>query len=378
MSLLSEYEARTAWKYEPIRGCFHTHAGLTAKVDESGKYRRFPGSTSVFRLERDERFCIAAMQSYLHDRAGEMLARPLPVSTLHMTLHDLANPETAKDGSDCAKQIDDSLTMAAGIVEDIRREYAGRRIAMAADRVVNMVSKSVVLMLRPQTEADFALLTALYRRFDAVVPLPWPLTPHITLAYFKPGMIDGDRLAEAVARLQQDPGDPLPLNLSVSSLTAQRFESMAHYEDVPLRICFCCDGGMNRSVMAAAMLNHRARAMGLPVQCEARAAFPDTDGAPIPEAVRTTLRRHGIDTDALPERARALSLDDDGAFSGFAALSEGALDRVCDLNAGRSKISRYFFGVPDPQYETTYENAFYEIEDGIEYFLNDFARFRHL
>ena len=49
MSLLSDYEARTAWKYEPIRGAFHTAEGLSAKVNPDGGYAPFPGSTAVFR-----------------------------------------------------------------------------------------------------------------------------------------------------------------------------------------------------------------------------------------------------------------------------------------------------------------------------------------
>ena len=53
---------------------------------------------------------------------------------------------------------------------------------MVADRIVNMVSKSLVLMLRPGTEEDFELLLEMYRRFDSVAALPYPLTPHITLA----------------------------------------------------------------------------------------------------------------------------------------------------------------------------------------------------
>ncbi len=47
MSLLSDYEQRTAWKYEPVRGVFPTHEGLTAKVRPDGGYMPFAGSTVV-------------------------------------------------------------------------------------------------------------------------------------------------------------------------------------------------------------------------------------------------------------------------------------------------------------------------------------------
>ena len=47
MSLLSEYEKRTAWKYNPITGRFSTHSALTCKVDDAGRFAPFLGSTVV-------------------------------------------------------------------------------------------------------------------------------------------------------------------------------------------------------------------------------------------------------------------------------------------------------------------------------------------
>ena len=234
MSLLSEFEARTFWKYEPICGSFSTHPGLSAKVDEDGSFRPFAGSTVVFQLEKDDLTDITAAQAFLHEEVGDMLACPLPPSTLHMTLHDLVNPETATDCLNYAKCVHDSLTLATRFIEDIRRDYANHRIEMVADRVVNMVSKSVVLMLRSRTEEDFALLLELYHRFDAIVPLSWPLTPHVTLAYFKPGRIDGDRLSAAIAPIQPDANNPVTLTLDISALTAQRFEKMDRYYEVDM------------------------------------------------------------------------------------------------------------------------------------------------
>ena len=52
MSLLAEYEQRTAWKYEPIRGSFYTADGLANKVGRDGSFVPFPGSTVVFRPEK--------------------------------------------------------------------------------------------------------------------------------------------------------------------------------------------------------------------------------------------------------------------------------------------------------------------------------------
>lgn len=102
----------------------------------------------------------------------------------------------------------------------------------------------------------------MYGRFDEIVSLPYPFTPHITLAYFRPGLLDGNRLGEAVNAAQIDPDQALMFEFYPEGLTAQVFRDMQRYADIPQRICFCCDGGLNRSVLAANILNHMARERG--------------------------------------------------------------------------------------------------------------------
>ena len=105
---------------------------------------------------------------------------------------------------------------------------------MVADRIVSMVSKSLVLLLRPQREEDYELLLELYHRFDPVQKLPYPLTPHITLAYFRPGtIIDGDLLREAVDAAQIDPDNAPVFEFSPKAITVQHFHDMKTYMDVP-------------------------------------------------------------------------------------------------------------------------------------------------
>ena len=237
MSLLQDYEERTAWKYEPIRGSFHTHEGLLHKVNPDGSYAPFQGSTVVFKAGEQ---CVQAIQTIqrilCHKLDGTgMLASPLPDPTVHMTLHDLISPEacTSTLPEEFSHEVADSIAMAAEIVRKIRKEYAGRKISMVPDRIVNMVSKSLVLMLRPQTDADFELLLELYHRFDDVKKLSYPLTPHITLAYFRPGMIDGDTLGAAVGPAQPDPEKSPVFEFSPEGLTAQKFLDMQTYTDIP-------------------------------------------------------------------------------------------------------------------------------------------------
>lgn len=233
MSLLSEYDNRTAWKYEPIHGVFHTHEGLVSKVNADGSYAPFFASTVVFVADQPCAQAVEKMQTVLHDSLGDMLASPLPVASCHMTLHDLISPEMCvsdpSDGESYRREVDDSLNKAGIIVNAIRHEYAGKKIVMEADRVVNMVSKSLVLLLRPHSESDYELLLDLYRRFDSIVCLPYKLTPHITLAYFRPGMIDGDRLGAAINRVQIQNHHAPSVTFYPEALTAQIFRDMQTY-----------------------------------------------------------------------------------------------------------------------------------------------------
>ncbi len=370
MSLMEEYEQRTAWKHEPLHGHFSTHSDLQRKITPDGNYRSFPGSTVVFRLDRNTYRMVRLMQAALHRHLDgtEMLAKPLPISTLHMTLHDLVSPEQNASGREeekqYAREVENSLEQAESIVRGIQERYAGQEITLIPDRIVNMVSKSLVLLMKPASKQDYTMLLEMYRQFDTIRALPYPLTPHITLAYFRPGMIDGERLGAVINGLQPDPGASPVCHLSPESLTAQSFSDMAHYRDEPTKICFCCDGGMNRSVMCANMLNHFAKEQGLSLRAEARSAFQNTDGRAIPDEVWHTLERHGIEADRSFQTARYLENKDYTAFSHFVTISAGALDRVIMLGVpdGRCRMfSGVFFGIRDPAYESSYEQAYADI-----------------
>ncbi|MBR6164388.1 MAG: hypothetical protein IKQ45_00490 [Clostridia bacterium] len=380
MPFLSDYEQRTVWKYEPIHGSFHTHEGLGRKVNPDGSYAPFHGSTVAFRPGKKCFRIIRLMMSVLYQKLDGtgMLAIPLPDDAIHMTLHDLVSPEMCSSYPAEAydPEVVQSIDRAAGIVEDIRKEYAGRKITMVSDRIVSMVAKSVVLMLRPQTEEDFELLMELYRRFDEIQSLPYPLTPHITLAYFKPGMIDGDTLGEAVEFAQIDPEKAPVFAFFPEALTAQSFLDMQSYLDIPARICFCCDGGLNRSVMAAQILNYLARERHLPVIGEARAAYPSTQGWPVREQVWNTLESHGIRPDRTYSSAKYLQDDEAALFSSLVGISGGAMDRIARLGLPEERVyhaSRFFFGVRDPEYgEITHEQAFADLYCRAEKYLDDF------
>ena len=381
MSLLLDYENRTSWKHDRLSGRFMTDRGLRQKVDEGGKYLPFHGSTVVFRPGRDCQGVVQVAQHFLshHLDSTRMLADPLDPAQIHMTLHDLCSPSLpTREGETYADKVVLSAERAAKIVEEIHRDYQGRKIRMVCDKVVSLVSTSIVMLLKPASEKDFSVLMELYRRFDDIAPLPYPLTPHITLAYFRPGEVDGDYLSRVIEGMQFVPGREPAFDFEVGALTAQIFLDMDTYRDLPLRVCFCCDGGIARSVMAAACLNQKAREEGLPVFAEPRCAYLDLEGGLVEERVWEILEDHGVsverDQRGEPRwrTSRYLREEDLPLFSRFGLLSQGAMEHFYYLGIPEKKAlsaSHFLFGIPDPTYEVSYEEAFTAIQKGVDRYL---------
>ena len=379
MGFLSDYDMRTAWKHERMYGCWMTDGRLLKKVSAEGRFLPFAGTTTLFRLDRRTRNILGLMQQNLYRHLGDtgMLADPLPLSSLHMTLHDLDSPETCMPDTEEGREREmrASLEKAGEAVEKIRRELAGKEIAMACDCMVNMVSVSLVLLLRPETEEDFALLQEMYRRLDNVRTMSYPLTPHVTLAYFRPGMLDGNVLSAALDAVR--PREKIVFPLYPEALTPAWFSDMRRYADVPERICFVCDGGLNRSVMAAAIVNQEARRRGLSIRCEARAAFHASEGRTASAAAAEVLERHGISTEGISPCARCLEEREDNWFSRFAPVSAGAADRMNRIGAGHDRICLDFLGVRDPEYgEAAYEDVFRDLYSRAAGFLDRMERKR--
>ena len=153
--------------------------------------------------------------------------------------------------------------------------------------------------------------------------------------------------------------------LCVEAITVQTFRDMAHYNDIPKRICFCCDGGMNRSVLAANILNDLAVKHGIPMICEARSAYSNTHGLEIPHQVWGTLEENGIHPDKACLTARYLEGYEISHFSDFIGIIIGAMSHFSLLGIPEerfAKISEYFAGVDDPQYGSiSYQEAFQDI-----------------
>jgi len=100
---------------------------------------------------------------------------------------------------------------------------------MRAISLLSMVSTSVVLGLVPADEKSEAALGDMYSRLQALWPLPYGLTPHITLAYYRPGAYSEPlwrRLGESFAI------EPFEFSLSAESLVSQSFDDMNKYSTI--------------------------------------------------------------------------------------------------------------------------------------------------
>lgn len=210
----------------PREGGFATRALLREKVAPDGQMLPFFGNTMIYDLPDAVKVAIGSMQTQLHHLGGWFLAEPLSTDTLHLTLHDLLN---GTDEAALRDGVAQTGEQAKAILTDVRREIAPP-VRLTSVAAFNMVNGSVALGFAPDTEEDCRRIMALHARYQDVVCLNYPLTPHVTLAYYKPGAYGRemvDALAEALRRINAMP--KVQLSLSADMLNYRRFSDMNHY-----------------------------------------------------------------------------------------------------------------------------------------------------
>ncbi len=218
----------TAFEKEEIYlgdDCFAANPSLSAKVTSEGKFRDFYGDTVVFNLDSDIKNKLSEMTQMLHQNAPECFSEALINDTFHMTLHDLSNsPELG-----CiAQEIFFNELKAAKLFKKVKNQ----KIHMKTKYIFNMVNTSIVLGLYPADENEYLKLMNLYYMFDNIKALPYPFTPHITLAYFNPDGFGKDsmtRLKDTVCRLNKSNFD---IKLDTRQLFYQKFTNMNSYVSI--------------------------------------------------------------------------------------------------------------------------------------------------
>lgn len=226
-SLLA-FQARTAgFIYDslPHSGGLQTNANLSLKIDGDGKMAPFAGNTVVFPLPEEARQEIGQIQKRLYQTCAPALAEPLEVSSFHITLHDLLNGKPSQDLHD---RINGMRNTVLECLEKISED--GGTISLQSTALFNMVNTSMVLGFAPVDEASCARLMTYYEMLQEVVYLPYPLTPHVTAAYFRSGTISTG-LAEKLRDVVDEAGrrERIRIDLPVETIEYQLFSDMNHY-----------------------------------------------------------------------------------------------------------------------------------------------------
>lgn len=218
INLLEDYISRSI----PQGRDFQTHSALSRKVRKNGAFCPFYGNTVVFDLNAETKQELQMLQEELYGAAGWMFSQRLDPSTFHMTLHDLVNaPERSEN-------LLYRMAEAERKAKSILKEWGNQPpLHMKGTWLFNMMNTSVVLGLAPADEDSRNRLAEMYTRLEDVVPLGYGLTPHITMAYFRPGTYteyDLNCLRHVLHPVQME------TYLHFENLHYQQFSDMNHYE----------------------------------------------------------------------------------------------------------------------------------------------------
>lgn len=222
---LMEYRARTLFMKSslPENADFQTNMKLGDKVDWNGRFKPFYGDTVVFDLPESVKDWIEKLQHKLYSLCGYCLAEKIPAETFHITLHDLHNsPENMP------AEVDEDRKKVRDILMELDKKYP-EEISLRSVCLFNMVNTSIVLGFEPAREEDCAALMRLYEELQHVVPLAYPLTLHVTLAYFKPGIYNHDMLRALRSLFDESRNMPFEMKLRMKDLFYALFTSMIDY-----------------------------------------------------------------------------------------------------------------------------------------------------
>lgn len=214
------------YHYLPNEQYLQVAEGARAKVAPDGVLLPFYGNTVIFDLDDSAKDALKVLQDKLYERCGHFLSEPLTRESFHVTLHDLLS---GTDREEVLSRVAALRETAENCVEDVK-VLLRTPIPMKPVKLVSMVSTSVVLLLEPVYPVHEQLLKVAYEKLQALVNLSYGLTPHVTLAYYRPGAIVGDDL-DALAQTLSDLTDGLgfTVTLDADRLAYSEFRDMNHY-----------------------------------------------------------------------------------------------------------------------------------------------------
>ena len=204
---------------------FCANPSLAKKVDEDNAFRAFCGDTIVFDLDNATKERLAEYVEKIYVTVPECICEKLISNTFHMTLHDLSNAPMLED---VAVEIFDNELK----VLELKKNVDAIKIKMKSKCIFNMVNTSLVLGLYPVDEEEYEKLMKLYFLFDEVKELGYPLTPHITLAYYNVNGFSAESARELEKVVAELNDCELEIELDVKELYYQKFRSMNDYINI--------------------------------------------------------------------------------------------------------------------------------------------------
>ena len=206
---------------------FNVNASLCKKVDKNNSFKNFYGDTVVFNLDDATKKKLSVIVNRLYSEVPECFCERLVSDTFHLTLHDLSN------SPDLEKVAVEVFENELNVIKK-SKQVSVQKIKMKSKYIFNMVNTSLVLGLYPVNEKEYNKLMELYYLFDDVKKLNYPLTPHITLAYYNVNGFDvdsADKLKNIVRELNENDSD-FEIDLDVRQLFYQKFTSMNEYINI--------------------------------------------------------------------------------------------------------------------------------------------------
>lgn len=215
--------------FPPDHEEFKTSLNLIQKCREDGSMRSFYGDTVVFRLPNHMKKYLSCIQQSLYQEEGKILSELLPEESLHITLHDLS----ASAGKN---EITPKIEAHGSYIRSILPFLKNKGILnLSAKGMVSMVASSIVLLFEPVGEEDHNTIQQMYKSVDKICPLPYPLTLHCTLAYYKPGTYppeEWNRLYKYITQWNSKNSDGIRFALDSDMIDYQFFCSMKNYESI--------------------------------------------------------------------------------------------------------------------------------------------------
>lgn len=206
---------------------FGASASIPLKVDKDNRFRTFYGDTIVFNLDDVTKGKLAKIVDRIYRVAPECFCERLVPSTFHMTLHDLSNSPVLENIA--VEVFGNELK-----VIEKSKQICMQKIKMRSKYIFNMVNTSLVLGLYPVNEEEYNKLMKLYYLFDDVKKLNYPLTPHITLAYYNVNGFKNEsakKLENIVKELNTNEME-IEIELDTKELFYQKFISMNDYINI--------------------------------------------------------------------------------------------------------------------------------------------------